>query len=225
MVKVCGIYKITSPTGRIYIGQSVNVWKRMAQYKNGACKGQPRLYYSIKKHGWDNHKVEVLVECESCELNKLEEYYISVFNSFNSKTGLNLQSGGNRFEVSDETKRKLSERVMGPQTEEHKAKIGALASKRWKDPSYRQLMAIKLKGLTGPEVGYKHKEEIKDKISESRRRIQKIVDDVVLYECTGCFDFYSADDFYKCNTNRSGLTPRCKPCFREYYKNRYRTTQ
>jgi len=29
MVKICGIYKITSPTGKIYIGQSVDIMRRL----------------------------------------------------------------------------------------------------------------------------------------------------------------------------------------------------
>ena len=28
-----GIYKITSPTGNVYIGQAVNVYKRVQKYK------------------------------------------------------------------------------------------------------------------------------------------------------------------------------------------------
>jgi len=45
-----GIYKITSPSGKIYIGQSINIektWKY--RYKNlNACKRQTILYNSLK---------------------------------------------------------------------------------------------------------------------------------------------------------------------------------
>ena len=34
MEKICGIYKITSPSGRIYIGQSIDCPKRFKQYKS-----------------------------------------------------------------------------------------------------------------------------------------------------------------------------------------------
>lgn len=44
MNKNCGIYKITSPTGRIYIGQAIDIEKRRRGYfKPTGAKGQPRL--------------------------------------------------------------------------------------------------------------------------------------------------------------------------------------
>ena len=33
MKKICGIYKITSPSGRVYIGQSIDVYSRLKQYQ------------------------------------------------------------------------------------------------------------------------------------------------------------------------------------------------
>lgn len=32
--KICGIYKITSPSGKVYIGQSNNIIKRWITYKS-----------------------------------------------------------------------------------------------------------------------------------------------------------------------------------------------
>ena len=44
-----GIYKITSPSGKIYIGQSNNLIQRQKDYiKTIHCKGQVRLYNSIR---------------------------------------------------------------------------------------------------------------------------------------------------------------------------------
>ena len=51
-----GIYKITNPNNRIYIGQSWNIESRLYSYKNGRCKNQRKLLNSIKKYGWENHK-------------------------------------------------------------------------------------------------------------------------------------------------------------------------
>jgi hypothetical protein len=31
--KISGVYKIISPIGKIYIGQSLNIWARMGIYK------------------------------------------------------------------------------------------------------------------------------------------------------------------------------------------------
>jgi len=38
MNKVCGIYKITSPTNKVYIGQSTNILFRFRAYKRLNCK-------------------------------------------------------------------------------------------------------------------------------------------------------------------------------------------
>ena len=54
-----GIYKITNPKGRVYIGQSLNINRRFATYKIEACKGQTRLYASFKKYGVEKHKFEM----------------------------------------------------------------------------------------------------------------------------------------------------------------------
>lgn len=60
-----GIYKITSPTKKVYIGQSVNIERRFLVYKKLNCKKQPRLYDSFRKYGVDKHKFEILCECEA----------------------------------------------------------------------------------------------------------------------------------------------------------------
>jgi group I intron endonuclease len=57
-----GIYKITSPTNKIYIGQSWQIEKRIVFYKNLCCVDQRKLYNSLKKYGWNKHKFEVLEE-------------------------------------------------------------------------------------------------------------------------------------------------------------------
>ena len=39
---ICGIYKIISPTNRVYIGQGINLYDRLVKYKNLQSKGQIR---------------------------------------------------------------------------------------------------------------------------------------------------------------------------------------
>lgn len=74
-----GIYKITSPSGSIYVGKSKNIEKRWKQYKKLDCKGQLLINYSLMKYGVNNHKFEIIQECEENELDGLEykwwEYY------------------------------------------------------------------------------------------------------------------------------------------------------
>ena len=93
-----GIYKITSPTKRIYIGQSINIEKRFNHYrKMYNCKSQVRLYRSFKKHSVSSHLFEVIEECEIEKLNDKERYYQDFYNV----TGLNglncsLTKGNNK---------------------------------------------------------------------------------------------------------------------------------
>jgi group I intron endonuclease len=105
-----GIYKITSPTKRIYIGQSMDIDKRFNEYKLLHCKSQTKLYNSLKKYGHEKHKFEIITTCEVKQLNELERYYQDCYNVI-SKNGLNciLTKASDRSgEISDETRKKLS---------------------------------------------------------------------------------------------------------------------
>lgn len=104
IIKTSGIYKITSPSGKIYIGQTNNIQDRVRRYKHSYCKGQRYLYSSIEKYGWDSHKFEVLEECPICDLNTKESYYIGIYNSTNREIGMNLQSGGDKCIETEETR-------------------------------------------------------------------------------------------------------------------------
>jgi group I intron endonuclease len=123
-----GIYLITSPSGKYYVGQSVDIDKRYKQYKNLHCKSQPKLYNSIKKHGQENHIFEILHHCIEEELNLWERYYQEEYDVIGTK-GLNCCLTGTddkRGILSDETRKKMSDAAKNkpPFTEEHKKKIG-----------------------------------------------------------------------------------------------------
>lgn len=85
-----GIYKITNPKGLIYIGQSVNLFKRLSEYKGMTnCSKQFGIYNSLVKYGPNNHTYEILETCEISELNAKERYYQEKFNSV--EKGLNCR--------------------------------------------------------------------------------------------------------------------------------------
>jgi len=106
-----GIYKITSPTGRVYIGQSTNIEGRWSGYHKLRAKGQVKLYNSLVKYGPENHKYEVLLECEEDSLNREERYYQELFNTL--QDGLNCRL----TKTQDKSGKTL------PFTEEHKTKL------------------------------------------------------------------------------------------------------
>ncbi len=106
-----GIYKLTSPTGKVYIGQSWDLAARKSHYRRLQCKKQPKLFNSLKKHGFDNHKFEIL-----CELPKdvgqevLDRFKQTYMNAYRAArfTLLNLKEAGNNGKHSEESKVKMS---------------------------------------------------------------------------------------------------------------------
>lgn len=82
-----GIYKITSPSSRIYIGQSIDIEKRLYYYKSLRCKQQPILFKSLLKYGFTNHIFEVIEECSIDLLNERERYWQDYYDVLNG--GLN----------------------------------------------------------------------------------------------------------------------------------------
>lgn len=71
-----GIYKITNPKNKIYVGQSINILNRFSSYRSMSnCKNQTQLYNSLRKYGVEQHTFEVLEECEIGILNIRERYW------------------------------------------------------------------------------------------------------------------------------------------------------
>lgn len=183
-----GIYKITSPSGRVYIGQSIDIKRRFKAYKKSSCKEQTKLFNSFNKYGVEAHVFDIVIECSVSELNDLERYYQEVFNTI--KSGLNciLTKTNDRCgEHSEETKAimraKRKDRVITPETckkisesnkgrvftDEHRANIskarkGLISGD--KNPMYGKVGAMKGKtGILSPNFGRK--------ISESEREHRK----------------------------------------------------
>lgn len=86
------VYKITSPSGRVYIGQTKDVKKRFTSYRN--CKPtQALIRRSIMKYGYNEHTFEILLE----DLTKTEadDNEIQLIKSFkDEKISLNIADGG-----------------------------------------------------------------------------------------------------------------------------------
>ena len=61
MEQIGYIYKITSPSGKIYIGKTNNLRNRICAYRNAQKSNTNTLIYtSIKKYGWDAHVFKVI---------------------------------------------------------------------------------------------------------------------------------------------------------------------
>ena len=108
-----GIYKITSLTGKVYIGQSTNLEKRKDNYVKLRCNKQPKLYNSLKKHDWENHIFEIIEECDAKLLNEKEIYWGLYYNVL-GENGLNCRLGDANGLCSEETKQKIGLANSGP---------------------------------------------------------------------------------------------------------------
>lgn len=89
-----GIYKITDPEGKIYVGLSKNIELRWKQHANLRFGGNNKLRGSFIKYGSSNHVFSIIEELTNDDklLRKQERYWIRYYNSFND--GLNENGGG-----------------------------------------------------------------------------------------------------------------------------------
>lgn len=142
------IYKITSPTGRLYIGKTKHLQRRINTYKykitNDTGWKNAKIMNSLKKYGWDAHIFEIIEECENELLNDREKFWIKKLDTYcvENNKNMNMSRGGEEggrvwmFDV--ERRKKQSERftgVGGPfygkkHTEENKRKQSERAKKQ-----------------------------------------------------------------------------------------------
>jgi len=188
-----GIYKITSPTGKMYIGSTVNLNRRKNEYNKLYCKKQPKLYYSIKKHGWENHIFEVIEECLIEQLDEREIFYKQHFiNEFGWSKILfcHLIDGKGGYK-SEETKQKMSESNKGisrPRSEETKQK-------------HKQ--TIKEKGFWGHKLGGKGTPRTKLRKSI----VQILLDNTIIKQWSSISE---AELFYSGDKDKDNIAACCR---------------
>lgn len=155
------VYKITSPSGSVYIGQTKNLYKRLNRYKNASCKSQIHLYNSIVKYGWINHIFEILeIDIDLVLLNDRECYYIDLYKSFYN--GMNMTNGGGVNHIrSQETIEKL--RISATGNRNNVGKRNALGYKHTEEAKERIRQAVKLQ--KNPWLGRKQTKEHTQKLS------------------------------------------------------------
>lgn len=111
-----GIYKITSPTDKVYIGQSRNMQNRIRVYSFLACKDQSKLYNSLKKHGWKAHTFEVIMELREDISQEWLNYWEQFFMDYYRGEGyelMNLKEAGHFGKLSQSSLNKISEKQRG----------------------------------------------------------------------------------------------------------------
>lgn len=176
-----GIYKITSPSGKVYIGQSWKIEDRFRKYRNLRCKTQRKLYSSFIKYGTVDHKFEIIHELpadiEQDILDNYEIFYWKQYKECNINM-LNIREPGKGGKLSEETKQKLRDG-------DHTYKIGVkqsyetiqkrISKTKGKKRTEQQRASISL-GKKGKKLSLEHVQKLKEKIipQELKERWSKI---------------------------------------------------
>lgn len=112
---ICGIYKITSPSGKVYIGQSRHILIRWRDHKRDK-KAKGKVFYSFRKYGPDAHVFDIIHELpkdvDQIVLNQYEQLYMDLYRDCNVFL-LNIKGAGSTGKISQETKNKLSISLKG----------------------------------------------------------------------------------------------------------------
>lgn len=90
------IYKYTSPSNKVYIGQTCKTLSARAEPGGTGYRPCVAFWRAIQKYGWDNIRGEILEAVDTLEeANEKEQYYIQLFQSNNPEYGYNIYGGGN----------------------------------------------------------------------------------------------------------------------------------
>ena len=93
------IYKITSPSGKSYIGMTLRtVEQRMKEHRRTQFSGCRYLVNAINKYGFDNFTKEVLWEGEDTQTPEMERLMISKYDTL-APNGYNLKTGGEHGQI------------------------------------------------------------------------------------------------------------------------------
>lgn len=154
------IYRYISPNGKSYIGQTTNERLRRRSWFSGKYHyAGAKIDRARAKYGRNAFAYEVLVrntysskELAISDLNKLEIYYIGLYDSY--RNGYNCTIGGDGvvgFKMTECQITKLRAANYGKKlSEEHKKKIG-IASKNWlNNPNNKARMSRLRKGRSNP---------------------------------------------------------------------------
>jgi len=114
--RVSGIYKWTNKiNGKIYVGQSINLYRRFEFYRHGYNKQNTNeskrpITAAMRKYGFDQFEFEILELVGPCQLDTREEYWFGVLCPFGER-GYNVAiiAGSCRgIKLSRERKKQMS---------------------------------------------------------------------------------------------------------------------
>ena len=157
------IYRYKSPSGKYYIGQTIDEnSRRRAFLTYNAQYGGRKIDNARRKYGPENFEYTVLIKITGDNpeevknyLNILEEGFIKMYDSF--KNGYNSTTGGDSRILSEESRKILSEA--------HKGQVSHMKGKHLSEET-KQKLSKSLRGMKAWNKGIPMSEEQKKKLSE-----------------------------------------------------------
>lgn len=146
-----GIYKITSPSGYVYIGQSWDIKTRWRGYrKPSERRRQPFVDASILKHGLAAHKFEIIHRIAGFvtqrELDRLEQRYMNLYRGWGYKL-MNVREAGSRGCLPQSARDKIGAKQRGRKMSTEARKRMSLAGRgRQKTPEHKARIGLAHKG-------------------------------------------------------------------------------
>ena len=120
-----GVYSITSPSGKCYVGSAVTIERRWIQHRSELRLGTHRskaLQSAWRKYGEENLKYKILLRCDPEKLLFYEQRIIDAWRpKYNSNPVAGSQLGARR---SEECRRKMSEARRGKPWSEKRKQTG-----------------------------------------------------------------------------------------------------
>ena len=198
---------------KIYIGQTIHNFSK--RYRNGNLLNTHNIYLkrAVLKFGQDNFYVDEIFDIAYSkeDLDKLEDMYIKIYESYNPMYGYNLRLGGSRGKHSKESIEKNRKAHLGKKMSEEFCKAISKRTKGEKNPFYGK-HHTELSRLKNKEA---HKREnlsksTLDKMSKNNKGAKNPMAKKVICITTNIIFDCAKDgaEFYNCDS--SSITKVCK---------------
>lgn len=158
MTETAHLYRLTSPSGRAYIGIAKNVRKRWQEHENASrCGSKCALHLAIKKYGFDKFTKEILVTSTFSYVKEMEVKAIAAYSTM-VPAGYNMTAGGDgtfgRIATESQKQRMSLAHKGRAFTEEHKLKLSLAHKGKTMPDDQKQKIRATLKATPrGPEWG------------------------------------------------------------------------
>ena len=173
------IYRYKSPSGKYYIGQTIDEERRRRNFFNiNKIYGGPKIEKARKKYGPENFEYTVLMKVTGDDpeevkqyLNTLEIGFIRMYDSF--KNGYNMCEGGSSnvgYHHSEEAKKRIGKAHKGKIiSEETRQKQRISAKERYIKYNQKERLILSHLGKPAPNRGKHFTKDIKKKIGDANR--------------------------------------------------------